>query len=191
MKIVSVLGSPRPNGNSAILADRFLSAAQGLGAEVRRFTLNQRRFRGCQGCSACKTRLERCGQDDELTEVLEAVREADVLVMASPVYFGDVSSQLKAFIDRTYSFVGPDFRTNPRPSRFAKPKKLVFVLAQSNQDEKMCADIFGRYEVFFRGLGFAERHVVRVCGVAAAGDVLARPEALELAERTAREVCVT
>lgn len=189
MKIVCVLGSPRPDGNSSTLASRFCRTAVEIGAEVRTFTLNHLRFRGCQGCEACKTRSDRCVQHDDLTGVLDAVREADVLIMASPVYYGEVSSQLKAFIDRTYAFVVPDYRTNPKPFRFDRTKTLVFILCQSNPIESMCADIFGRYEIFFRVLGFSERHLVRVCGVNAPKDVLARPEALRLAEFTAEKVC--
>ena len=70
-------------------------------------------FKGCQGCGACKAEKEKCVVQDDLTQVLEAVRETDVLVLASPVYFADVTAQMKAFVDRTYSFLKPDFETNP------------------------------------------------------------------------------
>ena len=62
---------------------------------------------------ACKTKLDRCILEDDLTRVLDAVREADVLLLASPVYYGDLSSQMKSFIDRTYSYFVPDFHTIP------------------------------------------------------------------------------
>ncbi|MGO8942464.1 MAG: NAD(P)H-dependent oxidoreductase, partial [Syntrophobacteraceae bacterium] len=57
MNIVCLLGSPREKGNSAAIANRFCSTAQGLGAEVKTFTLNNLKYRGCQGCMACKTKL--------------------------------------------------------------------------------------------------------------------------------------
>ena len=117
MKIVSLLGSPRPNGNSARIAARFCTAAENLGAEVKTFALNKLNYRGCQACMACKTKLDRCILEDDLTPVLDAVRETDLLLLASPVYYGDLSSQLKGFIDRTYSYFVPDFHTNPKPSR--------------------------------------------------------------------------
>ena len=109
MKIVSLLGSPRPQGNSTAITRRFQDTAANLGAEVRTFELNRLAYRGCQGCCACKQSLDHCILNDDLTEVLNTVAEADVVVLASPVYYGDVSAQLKGFIDRTYSYLKPDY----------------------------------------------------------------------------------
>jgi multimeric flavodoxin WrbA len=122
MKIVCLLGSPRTNGNSSILASRFLATAAGLGAETRAFELNRLTYRCCQGCYACKTTLDSCIVQDDLTAVLEAVRAADVVVLATPVYYGDISGQLKCFIDRTFSYLVPDYVTNPNPSRLPPGK---------------------------------------------------------------------
>jgi multimeric flavodoxin WrbA len=97
MKVVSLLGSPRERANSSMIAEHFCTTAQKLGAEVRTFALNDLNFRGCQGCMACKTKLDRCALEDDLTEVLEAVRETDVLVLATPIYYWDVTSQLNLF----------------------------------------------------------------------------------------------
>jgi len=188
MKIVCVLGSPRARANSSIIAERFCTTAENLGAEVLTFTLNDLDFQVCQACMACKTKLDRCILEDDLTEVLEAVRETDVLVVASPVYYGEVSSQLKGFIDRTYSYLVPDHVTKSKKSRLASGKTLVFVLVQGNPDEKPYADIFPRYEHFFRYHGFDESHLIRACGVRLAGEVEDRPELLALAEETARRL---
>ena len=83
MKIVFVLGSPRPEGNCAVLAQKLLAAAEGLGAAVRKFCVNKMDFKACQGCESCKTTSDRCILEDELTEVLEAIKKADILVLAS------------------------------------------------------------------------------------------------------------
>jgi multimeric flavodoxin WrbA len=95
MKIVSVLGSPRENANSSTIANRFCTTAEQFGAEVKTLVLNNLEYHGCQGCMACKKKLDRCALEDDLTEVLDAVRETDVLVLASRVYYRDVSGQLK------------------------------------------------------------------------------------------------
>ncbi len=188
MNIVCLLGSPRVKSNSSTIAKRFVDVAEKSGAKVKTYTLNDLKYRGCQGCMACKTKLEKCILQDDLTEVLEAVREADVLVMASPVYYGDISSQLKAFIDRTFSYLKPDFMTNPTPVRFAPGKKLVFALTQG-QPEAAFSDIFPRYDFFFKWYGFSESHLIRACGVAGPGDIESRQDVLTLAEETARKVC--
>ncbi len=188
MKIVCLLGSPRMQGNSSTVAKQFCDAAGRLGAEVRTFALNELQYRGCQACMACKTKLDRCILEDDLAEVLEAVRKTDVLVMASPVYYGEVSSQLKGFIDRTFSYLVPDYVTNPKKSRLAPGKTLIFVLAQANPDEKSYADIFPRYEYFFKFHGFDRSHLIRACGVRMAGEVEGRRELSTLTEETAQRL---
>ncbi|MGA2935586.1 MAG: flavodoxin family protein [Syntrophobacteraceae bacterium] len=189
MKIVCLLGSPRENGNSATIANRFCDTAERLGAEVQTFVLNKLEYRGCQGCMACKTKLDRCALEDDLTEVLDAVCETDVLVLASPVYYGDVSSQLKAFIDRTYSYLASDYLTNPKPCRLAEGKKLVFILTQGNPDQERFAGIFERYDYFFRWYGFTDSHLIRACGVRGLGEVAAHENVMRLAETMAEKIC--
>lgn len=186
MKIVSLLGSPRTKGNSATIAGRLTETAAGLGAEVRTYELNRLEYRGCQGCYACKKKLDHCALKDDLSEVLEAVREADVVVLASAVYYGDVTSQLKAFIDRSFSYLKPDFHTNPEPSRL-NPKKLVFVISQGNPDESLFADIFPRYERFLKWLGFSSK-LIRVCGIGPATVDGVPEKVLRQAEEVARSL---
>ncbi len=189
MKIVSVLGSPRENANSTTIANRFCKSAEKLGAEVKSFVLNDLQFRGCQGCMACKTKLDRCILEDDLTEVLEAVRETDILVLASPVYYWDVSGQLKCFLDRTFSYLVPDFITNPVKSRLSPGKKLLMILAQNNPDEKNFTSIFPKFDYFFRAYGFSETLLIRACGVSAPGAVASRKEVMMLAEKAAEKLC--
>jgi multimeric flavodoxin WrbA len=187
MKIACLLGSPRRHGNSSTVAEHFCNTAVGFGAEVRTFALNELKYRGCQACMACKTKLDRCILDDDLSEVLGAVSESDIVVLASPVYFGEVSSQMKAFIDRTFSFLVPDYITNPKKSRVEPGKTLIFVLAQGNPDEKAFSNIFPKYDFFFKLSGFESR-LVHACGVREAGEVKGRKELLDLAEKTAKQV---
>ncbi len=187
-KIVCVLGSPRLQGNSSAIAKRFCQEAETLGASVETFPLNKLSYRGCQGCMACKTKLDRCILEDDLARVLDAVREADVLVMSSPVYYGDVSSQLKAFIDRTFSYLTPNFATDPNPSRLRPGKKLVFILAQAQPDERLFADIYPRYEGFFKWYGFDGNHLIRCAGVQGKGEAEKRADVMARAAEVARSV---
>ncbi len=187
MKVVALLGSPRSHKNSATIANRFIATAARLGADTQTIELNKLNYRGCQGCYVCKSTHESCVLQDDLSEVLEAVRTADLVVLASPVYYGDVSAQLKGFIDRTFSYLVPDYPTNPQPSRLT-PKKLVFVIAQGHPDEGMFTDIYPRYEMFLKWMGFAETRLIRACGVGPAR-VDEVPEAILLqAEAAAREL---
>jgi len=187
MKIVCLLGSPRSTGNSSTIANRFLETARGLGAETRSFELNRLSYRGCQGCYACKTTLERCVLQDGLTEVLAAVGEADLVVLATPVYYGEATSQLKGFMDRTFSYLVPDYLTNPKPSRLT-PKRLVFIQTQGNPDEALFADVFPRYAMFLKWEGFVEARLIRACGIGPSTLDQAPEATLRLAEETARQL---
>ncbi len=184
MNVVAILGSPR-RGNSAAITERFLAAAENVGANTRSFSLNDLSFQGCQACFACKTDRDRCIVADDLTPVLEAVQEADVVVLATPVYFGDITSQLKTFFDRMFSFFTPDFKTSKNPSRLAPGKKLIFIQTQGNPDETSFSDIFPRYDRFFRRFGFAETHRILAAGLVGPGDALKTESILKETERMA------
>jgi multimeric flavodoxin WrbA len=171
MKIACVLGSPRVKGNSATIARRFLDTAEALGAETETFSLNKLSYRGCQACYACKTRLDRCILKDDLSPVLDAVKAADVLVLATPTYYGDITGQLKCFTDRTYSFLKPDYLTNSQPSRLTAGKKLLFIITQGHPDEAMFNHVFPLYDQFFKWYGYAESRLIRACGVGSGGVV--------------------
>lgn len=187
MKVLCLLGSPRAKSNSSTIAERFVSAMKKQGAETKTYTLNKLKYRGCQACMACKTKLDGCSLKDDFTEILAAMQECDVLVMASPVYYGEVSSQLKAFIDRTYSFLKPDYLTNPSPVRLKPGKTFVLALAQGQEDENMFSDIFPRYDYFMKWYGFKEGHLLRACGVREPGAIETRQDVLALAEELAQK----
>ena len=187
MNIVTILGSPRSTGNSTAIARRFTETAEKLGAKARVFELNQLPCRGCQGCYACKKEADHCVLRDGLSDALSAVAKADIVVLSSPIYFGDITAQLKIFIDRCFSFLKPDYIGNPQPSRLS-PKKLVFVLTQGHPDENSFNDIYPRFSGFLKWLGFTETRLIRACGIGpGVGD--ATPEhILKEAEEAAREL---
>lgn len=188
MNVVCLLGSPRKNGNSATLANHFLAQAEKLGADTRSHYLNGLNMKGCQACNRCKTGLEECALNDGLTEVLEAVAACDILVMAAPVYYGDVSAQLKTFIDRTYSYLVPGYIAASHPSRFPERKKLVFILTQGHRDPQWFADIMPRYQKLFHWTGFAETHPLRVVDVYHPGDMNKRQDMLDQAADLAQRL---
>lgn len=106
MKAVIVNGSPRRRGNTAELCGAFKSGIREANpeCEIMEVALNDMKFRGCQSCFSCKlkgsVRYGQCALSDELSPVLEAVSDADCLVVASPIYLMDVSSATKAFLER-------------------------------------------------------------------------------------------
>lgn len=160
MKVLVVLGSPSKKGCSSTIANAFAAEAGKLGAEVDVFHLNSLDYKGCQGCMACKMKREDCAVRDDLTAVLEGHHEADIVVWASPVYFFDTSGQFKSFIDRAFSFAGPDFHSNPDSSRLPQGKKGLLVLSQGAHFFQHY-DTAARYELFMKFAGIKETEVIR------------------------------
>jgi multimeric flavodoxin WrbA len=169
------------------LADAVVAALAGRQPEVSRFVLNDLKIRGCQSCFSCKTRTEACVLNDDLVPVLGAVAAADLVVAATPVYIGEVSAQLKLFIDRSYSWYTPDFRTSPSPSRLAPGKTLVLVVTQGHPDPEAYRRNLDFYSGYFSSHGFKVR-LLQGVGLQAEDVAEARPDLMEAAAALASEL---
>lgn len=99
-KVLILSGSPRKGGNSDILCDEFAKGAADAGHEVEKIRVAEKSIGYCRACYACKE-TGNCVIKDDMAEVLQKMIDADVLVLASPVYFYSIDAQLKAVIDRT------------------------------------------------------------------------------------------
>lgn len=99
-KVLILSGSPRKGGNSDILCDEFAKGAIEAGHEVEKIRVAEKNIGYCRACYACKE-TGKCVIKDDMAEVLQKMIDADVLVLASPVYFYSIDAQLKAVIDRT------------------------------------------------------------------------------------------
>ena len=104
-KIVIIDGGPRRNFNTASMLQKFAEGASSVGSdiEVKTVRLYGLDYKGCMSCMACKIKGKAsnvCKFKDALTPVLEEIAEADGLVLGSPIYFGDVTGQMRAFLER-------------------------------------------------------------------------------------------
>jgi multimeric flavodoxin WrbA len=187
MKVLCVQGSPRKKGNSATIAQKFIDVAENRGATIETYILNELNFKPCQACYACKTKLEHCALKDDLTPVLKALGECDLVVVATPVYYSDISAQTKAFIDRTFSFVKPDFHSRPDPVRFAPGKKMVWIITQESTEE-FHSDIYQRYAGMFKSYAGFDTYLIRGAGVEGPGEVKDKPEIMAHAEEMAQRL---
>jgi multimeric flavodoxin WrbA len=106
MKVVAINGSPRKKGNTAQMIESALKGCADAGAETKLYHLIDLKFKGCTSCFACKRlggpSYAKCGMRDDLTQVLNDVWDADALIVGSPVYFGDVTADLRAFFERLW-----------------------------------------------------------------------------------------
>jgi multimeric flavodoxin WrbA len=104
MKVIAINGAARKNGNTIALLNAALEGAASVGAETKLVNLYDLDYKGCTGCVACK-RLKgksfgHCAQRDDITDILEECITADVILLGSPIYFGEVTGQLRAFLER-------------------------------------------------------------------------------------------
>ena len=99
-KILILSGSPRKGGNSDFLCDQFIKGAEEAGHAAEKIYVHEKKISPYYGCDLCRKESV-CFQKDAMSEILEKMVRADVIVMATPVYFYTMSSQMKALIDRT------------------------------------------------------------------------------------------
>lgn len=103
MRVVVLHGSPHRNGNSDTLAESLLDGLRTIGTplDVEHFYTNDMSIRACQGCERCAVRLPGyCAINDDMQQIYQAFIEADVVVFATPMYWGYMTAQLKAVMDR-------------------------------------------------------------------------------------------
>ncbi len=102
MRIVAINGSPKgKDGNTNVIVEHLFKGAQEAGAETRNIFLAEKEINHCRGCHICWTRGPgQCVISDDMPEVLAMMGSADVILFASPVYFGNISGMLKTFMDR-------------------------------------------------------------------------------------------
>ncbi|MBR1920700.1 MAG: flavodoxin family protein [Kiritimatiellae bacterium] len=177
--VLVVSASPRQGGNSDILCDEFARGAREAGHAVEKIRLAERNVGYCLGCYACR-RLGRCFKKDDANEIVEKMMSADVVVLATPVYFYSMDAQLKALIDRSVSRWG-DF------GRF-KGTEFWFIVTAADANREMMSATLEGLRGFTRDCmeGSVERGVVYGVGAYEKGEVRALPameEAYEAGRR--------
>ena len=143
-KILILNGSPRKNGKTASLVKAFTEGAQSAGNEVKDLYLAGMRISGCLGCEACKKNGGCCVQQDDMREVNDAFLRADVIVFASPVFWGTISGQLKIAVDRLFALF------NKYSSEELKKKCVLIMTAGAPMYELSQ----GFYDIFPHYLGW-------------------------------------
>jgi multimeric flavodoxin WrbA len=104
MKVVAINGSPRKKWNTAILLGEAIEGAASQDAETSLVHLYDLNFKGCISCFACKTKGGKsygtCAVQDDLTPIYAEIKKADAIILGSPIYFGDVTGELRSFLER-------------------------------------------------------------------------------------------
>ncbi len=159
-KVLVISGSPRKGGNSDLLCDAFIEGAVEAGHKVEKINLREKKLGFCHACYVCRE-YHLCFQKDDMKEILDKIVDADVLVLASPVYFYSIDGQTKTMIDRTL----------PRWTEI-KNKEMYYIVTAAEDHE----EIMERAVECFRGFsdcfaGMQERGVLYGHGVYERGAV--------------------
>lgn len=178
MKIIALLGSPRKGGNTELLLSEAIKGIEDSGFSAEVFNLNSMNILPCQGCSGCdETGI--CIYDDDMTKIYEAIREADRVILASPIFFFSLSAQTKIMIDRCQSFWCEKYLLKkPVPAgKYGRKGLLLLVAGMKNEQEIQCSELIAK--VFFRTINITEHTMLSIPGVDEKGAILRHPTALK------------
>lgn len=164
-KVLILSASFRKHGNSDTLCDEFMRGAQEAGHNVEKIYVNDKHINYCHGCGVCNT-THKCVQKDDMAEILDKMVKADVIVMATPVYFYSMNGQMKTLIDRTV----------PRYTEISHKDFYFIVAAADNSHANMEKTLEG-----FRGFtedcldGAREKGIIYGTGAWNVGDIKGLP----------------
>lgn len=168
-KIVILNGSPRKKGNTSALVQAFAQGAESAGHTVTEFFLDGMKIHGCKGCFGGHSSREcPCVQKDDMTQIYPAVKESDVVVLATPLYYWNMSGQLRTAIDRLFALEEGDgnlLRGNGRAS-------ALLMAAEGHGFE----DVVLYYNHLMEHLRWNNLGQVLAGGNMDAGDIQGKPE---------------
>lgn len=172
-KIVVLVGSMRKGGNTDLLAQSFVDGANKYN-EVQVISVADYKVNPCIGCNSCFAREgNKCCQNDDMTAIYDKLRNADIVVTASPVYFYGISAELKAIIDRLHTPMRNEFHI----------KKLALLLVGAAELPNLFDAIKMQYQMILDYFHLEDAGMVLVRSVKDKGDIkgnIALKEAYDL-----------
>lgn len=163
--VLVISASPRKGGNSDTLCDEFIRGAQESGNNAEKIFLASKNIKYCIGCGVCNT-TQKCVQKDDMAEILDKMVEADVIVLATPVYFYTMDAQMKTLIDRTV----------PRYIEIQN-KDFYFIVAAADTERKMMERTIEGFRGFTQDCltGAREKGIIYGTGAWQAGEIKGTP----------------
>ncbi len=147
MKIVVLTGSPHKDGTSALMAENFMKGTAEAGHEVFRFDTAFKKIHPCIGCDKCQYGKNPCVFQDDMLELYPKLIEADLVAYVTPLYYHNVSAQLKAAVDR-YHGINDLIR--------GTGKKAVLIVTAAFPEEWVFHGITATYETTLKYLGWQD-----------------------------------
>jgi multimeric flavodoxin WrbA len=177
MNIIAFLGSPRKDGNTELLLKEVIRGIEGSGLKVHVFNLNLMNISPCQNCGGCDD-TGICVIEDDMVQVHDAIRAADRIILASPIFFFGLSAQAKTMIDRCQAFWCEKYLLKkPIPEGpYGRKGLLLLVGGQKKEIGIQCAEATAK--AFFRTVSVPEHKTLGFLGIDAKGAILQHPTAL-------------
>lgn len=164
-KILVLSASFRKGGNSDSLCDQFIKGAKDAGHEVEKVFINDRKINYCRGCGICN-KTHQCILKDDMAEILDKMVKADIIVMATPVYFYSMNGQMKTLIDRSV----------PRYTEISN-KDFYFIVAAADESHSNMEKTLEGFRGFTEDCleGAVEKGIIYGTGAWNIGDIANSP----------------
>lgn len=178
MNVLGINGSPRIGGNTDILLDKVLEGAKAKGAKTEKVTLNNLKFSPCQECENIRDDGT-CLVEDDMQPLYKKVEEADVIILASPIFFGSLSAQAKMMIDRFQCL----WRAKDilKKGTFKKKRKGAFISVEASTREDFFDNARSIVKNLFAAIGVDYKEELLCPGVDKKGSILSYPDVLKKA----------
>ena len=161
VRILGIVGSPRQKGNTNCLVDEVLRGAATAGAGVEKIQLDAKKIKLCVGCDQCRNTGE-CRFDDDMKELIALMKESDIWVLGTPVYWWGPTALMKKFIDRWYQ----DYEG----LQACGTKKVILVIPYGDSDPTTAVHTIGMFRSALNWLGKEVSTVIEGSGLSARSD---------------------
>lgn len=183
MKAVCILGSPRSNGSTATLLATVMDTLKASSVDMTLFRLGEMRIAYCTGCRSCDINGS-CVQRDDMGKIIPAIFDSNIIIVASPSYWGDVTGQMKTFIDRCL----PYCNTNPNRLQIPEGKTGAAIAVRSGQSSGENDNLIATMRHFLGHMDIPLKHTLTVEGVSSEQDLVDKPALLARAISFGNEI---
>jgi len=188
MKVLGLFGSPRKGGNTELLLEEALKGAEREGAEVERLHLTDFTITPCKECHGCDQTGE-CVILDDMQKIYPKLLEADIIILASPIFFYGVTAWAKALIDRCQAFWSRKYLVkHPSLGKEGKKRKGFFISAGGTKGKRVFEGAILTAKYFFDVLNADYVGELVFQEVDAQGDILKHPDAIQQAFEVGRKL---
>ena len=179
VKVLGIYGSPRKGGNTDLLLDRILEGALAVGAEVESIYARKLKISGCIECGSCDDTGE-CAVHDDMDTVYPLLQEADVIFLASPNFFYNVTAQVKLLIDRSQAMWSKKLlEKTPEQRRKYDGGKGYLICVGATKGKNLFVGVELTAKYFFDALDMSYEGGLLLDRIEAKGEIKKHPDALE------------